>query len=581
MKNWIILLCMSLFALGSCTKPGPDDSGKDTPFMSLEQTSYSIDAEGGSLLIVVSSNIDFNAINDIEWASLSDGQKSGEKISYNLTVEPNKETSQRSGSIRFIGEGVKAVKVTVTQKAYIPTGIDKENISVDFDATSAEIQVLGDKEWTIKTNNPAFTCSPSSGNGNTDVVISFPANASTSPVNVVITVSMAGKEYTCNLTQKGKPTASNPTDLTEKGTANCYVVTKPGYYKFKATVRGNGVPVPSTPEIAASISPASLKVLWATYNTETAPASTAEVITDLKLDNGYAVFATADSLVPGNALIAAVDGSGTILWSWHIWIRTSEPTVISEAGSEWLDWNLGAVTNELCLPTSNGLYYQWGNKNPMRGGNGKMIEGKLECEQDFACAGDEWPACIFATEESTVAYAVEHPMSHFIDRNATKENLRNWLFLQGSSTEAKQANMKDDLWGGSGAEKTAKTMYDPCPVGYCVPSAAQVKALNAAGYVKADCHTADGYFGKLDALWFHRAGSLVYSEKEEDCYGCVFQSLSNGYYHSSDAFRVAEPGEAVTSSKYDGVWGLMYTTSVAFGKGYARATGSPIRCVKI
>ncbi len=581
MKTRIFLSCLALFFLCACVEKNPEEGGKTDPFLTVENTSYNVDAEGGDVLIEVSSNIEFNAINDIEWASLNDGAKSGDKTTFTLTAQPNKETSPRSGSVRFIGEGVKAIKVTVTQKAYVPTGVDQESITVDHDATSANLKVLGDKEWTIKTNNPAFTCSPASGNGNTDVVISFPANSSSSPVNVVITVTMAGKEFVCNLTQKGKPTSSNPTDLTEKGTANCYIVTKPGYYKFKATVRGNGVTVPSTPQIAAAITPASLKVLWATYNTETAPASTAEVIADLKLDNGYAVFATADQLVPANALIAAMDGSGKVLWSWHIWIRTTEPTVISEAGSEWLDWNLGAVTNDLCLPTSCGLYYQWGNKNPMRGGNGKMIEGKLECEQDFACAGEEWPACIYATEESTVAYATEHPMSHFIDKNTTKENLRNWLFLQGTDTEFKQKSMLDDLWGGSGGEKTAKTMYDPCPVGYCVPSAAQFNALSAAGYKKADCHTADGYFGKLDALWFHRAGSLVYCEKEEDCYGCVFQTQGNGYYHSSDAYRVAVPEEATTTAKYDGAWGLMYTTSVAFGKGYARATGTPIRCVKI
>ena len=580
MKKVLFLSCAALFAFCACIEKDPDGGGENEPYLSVAQTTYSVDSEGGDVVIEVSSNVEFNAINDLEWASLDEGVKSGEKTTFTLKAQANKETSPRSGNVRFIGNGVKAVKVTVTQKAYVPTGLDKESVTVDYDATETVLNVLGDKAWTIKSSNPSFTCTPSSGTGDTEVKVSFPANGTSSPVTAVITVTIGGKEYSCTITQKGKPTASNPDDLSANGTANCYIVTKAGYYKFKVDTRGNGVTVPSASGIQASISPASLKVLWATYNSETAPASTEEVIPSLKLENGYAIFSTADPLVSANALIAALDGSGTILWSWHVWIRTTEPSTISEAGSEWLDWNLGALSNELLNPLSYGLYYQWGNKNPMRGGNGKMIEGKLECEQDFACAGDEWPACAFVTEESTVAYATEHPMSHFVD-HSSKENLRNWLFLSGSDTEAKLNNMVDDLWGGKGGEKTAKTMFDPCPVGYCVPSAAQFKAVNAAGYVKADCHIPEGYFGKLDALWFHKAGSLVFCEKEEDCLGSVFQTAGNGYYHSSDAYRVAVPEEATTTAKYDGVWGLMYTTSVAFGKGYGRSTGTPIRCVKI
>ena len=56
-------------------------------------------------------------------------------------------------------------------------------------------------------------------------------------------------------------------DLSAGGTANCYLVTAPGFYKFKADVKGNAV-VPSQLESVAgetAIAPKSALVLW--YNT--------------------------------------------------------------------------------------------------------------------------------------------------------------------------------------------------------------------------------------------------------------------------------------------------------------------------
>ncbi len=88
----------------------------------------------------------------------------------------------------------------------------------------------------------------------------------------------------------------------------------------------------------------------------------------------------------GNALIAAYNAAGTIIWSWHIWITTTAPDNVNNAiiythytwsssgintnerenGYPVMRCNLGALAN---TPGSDytqtyGMLYQWGRKDP-------------------------------------------------------------------------------------------------------------------------------------------------------------------------------------------------------------------------
>ena len=184
-------------------------------------------------------------------------------------------------------------------------------------------------------------------------------------------------------------------DLSAGGTANCYLVTAPGFYKFKADVKGNGV-VPSQLESVAgetAIAPKSALVLW--YNTlqksnnwvDESPVYLSSVSLD---SDGYIRFYTPDVFVPGNVVIAAFAEEGvtyenitvdenkcinnaTLLWSWNIWTAEGydpESTAINADGNVFMDRNLGAVISGLGATGSYepagavGNYYQWGRKDP-------------------------------------------------------------------------------------------------------------------------------------------------------------------------------------------------------------------------
>lgn len=184
-------------------------------------------------------------------------------------------------------------------------------------------------------------------------------------------------------------------DLSAGGTANCYLVTAPGYYKFKADVKGNGV-VPSQLESVAgetAIAPKSALVLW--YNTlqtsnnwvDDSPVYVSSVSLD---SDGYIRFYTPSVFVPGNVVIAAFAEEGvtyenitvdenkcinnaTLLWSWNIWAAEGydpEATAINADGVVFMDRNIGApisgvgTTGNYEPAGAVGNYYQWGRKDP-------------------------------------------------------------------------------------------------------------------------------------------------------------------------------------------------------------------------
>lgn len=185
------------------------------------------------------------------------------------------------------------------------------------------------------------------------------------------------------------------TDLSTAGVANCYLISAPGNYKFKATVKGNGV-IPemlSSAVPSAEMTPKSALVLW--YNTKydgKKPWNDASpvYVNSVSLDNGYICFSTPKEFVPGNVVIAAFAEEGvtydnitvdekrnitsaTLLWSWNIWAAEGydfEADAITVGGYKMMNRNLGAI---LDVSSTSGDYepvnvvgnfYQWGRKDP-------------------------------------------------------------------------------------------------------------------------------------------------------------------------------------------------------------------------
>ncbi|MBP9986930.1 MAG: hypothetical protein KBT44_03275 [Bacteroidales bacterium] len=156
-------------------------------------------------------------------------------------------------------------------------------------------------------------------------------------------------------------------DLSENGTANCYIVPAAGEYSFDATVVGNGddgyIDRAYFYPDDVYIDPADVKVLWADEG----------VIDSLKYENGKVTF-TAGS-AKGNAQLAAYGSRNNVIWSWHLWF-TDQPAEYTHTNGDGesftlLDRNLGATSADPADGMATyGLYYQFGRKDPLRGVKG-------------------------------------------------------------------------------------------------------------------------------------------------------------------------------------------------------------------
>lgn len=309
---------------------------EETPYMELSQKKFTIGEEGGRINVELKANVYYRVVNENDFVTISAEGNDAETANYIIDVKANENIDARKARIKFIGDRVTPLALDITQKGKVPVGVDVSELNVSFSATSAEFRVLGDKEWTATCDNPDFVLSKTSGVGESKVEVTFPANTKEAPVTAVVTVTIGGQDYTLTITQEAAP-AKERTDLGADGTSNCYIVSKPGYYKFKATVRGNGtLPESCDGEITVSITPDHADVLWCTYNTMTAPTAAAEIIPAVALNGDYIEFETPmNDITPANAIIAAYAADNTILWTWLFGSPTSLLYLTWEGQSGW------------------------------------------------------------------------------------------------------------------------------------------------------------------------------------------------------------------------------------------------------
>ena len=235
---------------------------------------------------------------------------------------------------------------------------------------------------------------------------------------------------------------SSAKDLSQYFPANCYIIENKGKFKFKP-YKGN------SKEIINNV--ASASILWETFGTSTAPQC-CELIKACCYKDGYIIFHTADEYKEGNAVIAAKDANGKILWSWHIWM-TDEPQTQQyyNGAGVMMDRNLGATSNTISSVGALGLLYQWGRKDPFLGSSD--IDSPVVAKSTIT-----WPLCVESNSSiGTIEYATANPTT-YISYNPYL-NIHSWYYDKSSPTYY-------NLWTVS---SSSKSIYDPCPAGWRVP----------------------------------------------------------------------------------------------------------------
>ncbi|MBP1593355.1 MAG: hypothetical protein H6Q12_373 [Bacteroidetes bacterium] len=265
--------------------------------------------------------------------------------------------------------------------------------------------------------------------------------------------------YTISLTLKNLQTVDSRLSVySMQPESNCYMV-KTGQQilipisrvNTAATKRGAGnIITPGTTAYTVGL-------LWAETNTGFNPNSIVEKVA-ISPSQDYITLKTGTA--EGNAVIYAKVGND-IVWSWHIWVTGYEPDASPVASGAtyyynsrtWMDRNIGAKSTTVGTD-SWGLLYQWGRKDPFPHavGGGTSSQSAIYNDQGVAYT-------IGKGSPTNLITSIKNPGTYY----GSVADTYNWDWLSPADAS---------LWsGGDGTTPVdAKSVYDPCPPGWRVPS---------------------------------------------------------------------------------------------------------------
>lgn len=337
--------------------------------------------------------------------------------------------------------------------------------------------------------------------------------------NAKITAKIGGEIATCAITVDDGRVY---TDLSTVGSANCYLISQEGNYKFKA-LKGNSAD--SVGEVST------VEVLWESFGTKVKP-EVGDLIIPALFKEGYVHFSTPETFANGNAVIAVKDANGDILWSWHIWCSKEgwkEQVYLNNAGT-MMDRNLGATSATPGDVGALGLLYQWGRKDPFLGSS--SISSSVK-----ALSTGTWET---SSTQITNALAISNPTTFFTGDN----NI-----------------LPDANW------QSKKTAYDPCPAGWRVPDGGNNGIWKSAGFANTSFDSTNRgisfSISSPETTWYPASGYLNYGSG-------VLHCGNNAYYWS------------VTPNSYDLAYSLFFNINgfVNPTNNFFRSNGYSVRCLK-
>ena len=475
--------------------------------------------------------------------------------SITFNVSKNKDKSERSGKIELTYGNAEPTNVTVRQQAFVNAVIKTSSSSLTVDAWGGNGKIT----YSITNPRPGAKVTARSGSswiknivvgdGEVTFLASLNSNSSSRSGSIVLEYEDA-EPVTVTVTQN--TLGGTVTSLGVEESANCYIVTKPGVYKIPA-VKGN--------DKSQKVAAASVEVLWETRSD--ADVKVGDIVNLTGYDNGNIYFnvnrKTSSSTVPeGNALIAAKDASGNILWSWHIWVTSVMPTdhQYKNGAGTMMVCDLGAAYVESGVyPWSGGLYYQYGRKDPFWG--------------DRSCTLDRWERVMRNATTGTESYAAAHPTTFIYDGY-------HWLH-----------SYETGLW------RRNKSISDPCPPGYVIPDGGQygvwARASGRTSEVSGECNSFVFFNGSGADLEFRSTGECYYrpngsidrdgylcDNTTEYCRSCYWSLTS---YRGSDGTNYVYYYSILIRENSGSSTGIKYSANPNWPT-YQLSSGYSVRCMK-
>ena len=332
----------------------------------------------------------------------------------------------------------------------------------------------------------------------------------------------------------------------QMNTANCYVVTHPGYYKFPL-VYGNAIKNGASNANAYGSSTFVNhlgKKITDPYiynnkddNENNLVANSAELVWQdaeyliknigLSSDKHYIQFEiTKENIQQGNAVIAVKDENSKIMWSWHIWVTNknvyeTQAVTASNKTLMFMPFPLGWNDS---TPAPTCTFYQWGRKDPFPPSDGSSLTSTIDKKvYKYDDSGNSITENCWSQSNSqaTIATSVLNPSTFYCFNG-------NWC--SPSSNELWNVGEDDN---NVDFETITKSVYDPSPAGFRLPETAAFTGFttNGANYgpIKGTWNnTTKGYtFTNGVETYWQACGYRAYNSGSLNYVG------SNGYYWSA------------------------------------------------
>ncbi len=353
------------------------------------------------------------------------GFASCEKALQDLNPEFSQETvtiaSSESAKVSFTLNDVRGNEITAK---YTCTAVETYDIKVDFESDYSA--------GTITITAPSLILEGDA-------------------FDVNVTLEDAANERVAAKTIKVNPTVvSGLVKFTDA--ANSFVVA-PGSVVVFPTCKGNS---------AEKVQPAKLNVVWQ-------DAQSLFVDTP-KIMDGEAIVRFKDG-VEGNVVLAAVDASDKVLWSWLFWVVSDTPKDVTVGDFTFMDRNIGALNLDEKSELSVGVTYQYGRKDPFP----SIKFGEYALRTIYDASGAEVTIPIVKTEEAdNLENTIQNPATFY--NNVYVSGAKHGYSWITNDCTVYGAEKFAALWQNDGK----KSMYDPCPAGYKIADKAAWDGVKTA-----------------------------------------------------------------------------------------------------
>ena len=431
----------------------------------------------------------------------------------------------------------------------------------------------------------------------------------------------------------------------QRNTANCYVVTRPGWYKIPV-VYGNAIK--NNVDNTAAYKPSGsgnnfltnfirhdkqpITKPWRNENSgSNLNTGVAELLwqdqkdlvqsIQLQPDKKYIVFHIDKATIhEGNAVIALKESAtGDIVWSWHVWVYGGDDLkainvknnkaksgktkgrdnfdFLSESlgachdgdletypeSNVWVKISNGRQTNVIKITIESGTaasnynntYYQWGRKDPILPSRDMTIWNKVWFDKDGA-QSDVFLRADWLSDgtpngaNAEIAKTIKNPQTFNIHycMDALYYNL--W-----------DASCNETSGGGITTARflpVTKSVYDPCPPGFCLPPNGAFTGLTESGNLSGNPSELN-VSGSFNRGWHFRTVL-----KDESGIETIFFHVSGYRYYNTGELSIIDNycfhWSSVPHNTYNGCFLYFSSKCVNPLYGDTRSYGFALRPVK-